>query len=96
MPFSLIGSDKDVQTPDGRMVKGRQYSWGVAEVENDEHCDFKKLRSLLIRTHMLDLIQTTEEVHYEVSILFILPELFYLLFIHLTVQGIPCTANGDS
>ncbi|KAG5518677.1 hypothetical protein PMAC_002646 [Pneumocystis sp. 'macacae'] len=65
MPFSLIGSDKDVQTPDGRVVKGRQYSWGVAEVENDEHCDFKKLRSLLIRTHMLDLIQTTEEVHYE-------------------------------
>ncbi|QSL64923.1 hypothetical protein MERGE_002227 [Pneumocystis wakefieldiae] len=65
MPFALIGSDRDVQTPDGRVVKGRQYSWGVAEVENDEHCDFKKLRSLLIRTHMLDLIQTTEEVHYE-------------------------------
>jgi cell division control protein 12 len=34
-------------------------------VENEEHCDFKKLRSLLIRTHMLDLIQTTEELHYE-------------------------------
>lgn len=34
-------------------------------VENEEHCDFKKLRSLLIRTHMLDLIATTEEGHYE-------------------------------
>lgn len=34
-------------------------------VENEEHCDFKKLRSLLIRTHMLDLITTTEETHYE-------------------------------
>jgi cell division control protein 12 len=34
-------------------------------VENEEHCDFKKLRSLLIRTHMLDLINTTEETHYE-------------------------------
>lgn len=34
-------------------------------VENEEHCDFKKLRSLLIRTHMLDLITTTEEQHYE-------------------------------
>ena len=65
MPFAVIGSDKDVQTADGRVVKGRQYSWGVAEVENEEHCDFKKLRSLLIRTHMLDLIQQTEEVHYE-------------------------------
>lgn len=34
-------------------------------VENEEHCDFKKLRSLLIRTHMLDLISTSEELHYE-------------------------------
>ncbi|CAD6886455.1 unnamed protein product [Tilletia controversa] len=65
MPFSIIGSTQDVQTPDGRAVKGREYLWGVAEVENEEHCDFKKLRSLLIRTHMLDLITTTEELHYE-------------------------------
>ena len=34
-------------------------------VENEAHCDFKKLRSLLIRTHMLDLISTSEELHYE-------------------------------
>ncbi|OMP85255.1 Septin-like protein spn4 [Diplodia seriata] len=65
MPFSVIGSEKDVQTTDGRTVKGRQYAWGVAEVENEEHCDFKKLRAILIRTHMLDLIHTTEENHYE-------------------------------
>ncbi|KAI9479320.1 Septin-domain-containing protein [Coemansia mojavensis] len=65
MPFAIIGSDKEVRTEDGRMVKGRLYPWGVAEVENDQHCDFKKLRSLLIRTHMLDLISTTEEFHYD-------------------------------
>ncbi|KAA6406499.1 MAG: cell division control 12 [Lasallia pustulata] len=66
IPFAVIGSEKDVKIPgDGRVVKGRQYSWGVAEVENEEHCDFKKLRSILIRTHMLDLIHTTEEQHYE-------------------------------
>ncbi|PWY98350.1 putative CDC12-septin [Testicularia cyperi] len=65
MPFSIIGSTEDVKTADGRVVKGREYLWGVAEVENEEHCDFKKLRSLLIRTHMLDLIHTTEELHYE-------------------------------
>jgi len=34
-------------------------------VENEDHCDFKKLRQLLIRTHMLDLISSTEETHYE-------------------------------
>ncbi|KAI0075011.1 septin [Panus rudis PR-1116 ss-1] len=65
MPFSIIGSTQDVTTEDGRTVKGREYLWGIAEVENEEHCDFKKLRSLLIRTHMLDLISTTEELHYE-------------------------------
>ncbi|KAJ1989059.1 Septin spn4 [Coemansia spiralis] len=65
MPFAIIGSDREVKTADGRHVKGRLYPWGVAEVENDQHCDFKKLRSLLIRTHMLDLISTTEEVHYD-------------------------------
>jgi len=36
-----------------------------APVENENHCDFRKLRSLLIRTHMLDLISTTEDSHYE-------------------------------
>ncbi|KAK6905753.1 septin [Kwoniella mangroviensis CBS 8886] len=65
MPFSIIGSTQDVTTPDGRVVKGREYLWGVAEVENEDHCDFKKLRSLLIRTYMLDLITSTEENHYE-------------------------------
>lgn len=65
LPFAVIGSTEDVMTLDGRRVKGRQYSWGCAEVENDDHCDFRKLRSLLIRTHMLDLITTTEELHYE-------------------------------
>jgi cell division control protein 12 len=37
----------------------------VLSVENENHCDFRKLRSCLIRTHMLDLISTTEEIHYE-------------------------------
>ena len=65
MPFAVIGSEKDIKSQNGHMVKGRQYSWGTAEVENEDHCDFKKLRSILIRTHMLDLIHTTEEMHYE-------------------------------
>lgn len=31
MPFSIIGSTDDVKTADGRIVKGREYLWGVAE-----------------------------------------------------------------
>lgn len=31
LPFSIIGSTEDVRTHDGRVVKGREYIWGVAE-----------------------------------------------------------------
>ena len=31
IPFSIIGSTEDVKTPDGRITKGREYMWGVAE-----------------------------------------------------------------
>ncbi len=65
MPFTVIGSEEDVENAQGKIVKGRRYLWGVSEVENEQHCDFRKLRSLLIRTHMLDLILSTEELHYE-------------------------------
>lgn len=64
-PYGIIGSTETVTTVDGRKVRGREYIWGVAEVENDGHCDFNKLRNLLIRTHMIDLITSTEENHYE-------------------------------
>jgi cell division control protein 12 len=31
IPFSIIGSIEDVQTPDGHVIKGREYLWGVAK-----------------------------------------------------------------
>uniref|UniRef100_A0A8I5ZW51 Septin n=1 Tax=Rattus norvegicus TaxID=10116 RepID=A0A8I5ZW51_RAT len=49
----------------GKRVRGRHYPWGVAEVENGEHCDFTILRNMLIRTHMQDLKDVTNNVHYE-------------------------------
>ncbi|KAI0239387.1 Septin spn4 [Massospora cicadina] len=61
MPFAIVGSDRVVQNKSGEEVLGREYPWGVVEVENDEHCDFRKLRNLLIRTNMLDLIMSTDE-----------------------------------
>ncbi|KAI8996879.1 septin [Pilobolus umbonatus] len=64
-PYAVIGSTEVVATPDGRNVRGRPYLWGVAEVENETHCDFKKLRNLLIRTHLIELITSTEDTHYE-------------------------------
>lgn len=34
-------------------------------VENSAHCDFVKLRNMLVRTHMQDLKDVTRETHYE-------------------------------
>lgn len=41
------------------------YPWGIAEVENPDHCDFIFLRNLLIRTHMQDLKDVTNNGLYE-------------------------------
>ncbi|KAJ1925247.1 Cell division control protein 3 [Tieghemiomyces parasiticus] len=65
IPFAIIGSNRDVTTPDGRTVRGRKYPWGVIEVDNEEHNDFVKLRQMLIRTHMEELKDHTSHVLYE-------------------------------
>lgn len=65
MPFAIVGSNNKYENSQGSQVVARKYPWGLVEVENDNHCDFRKLRSLLLRTYLLDLITTTEELHYE-------------------------------
>jgi septin 7 len=49
----------------GKKVRGRQYPWGIIEVENEAHCDFVKLRHMLIRSHMEELKDHTNHVLYE-------------------------------
>ena len=34
-------------------------------VENKDHCDFVLLKSMLINTHMQDLKDCTQDIHYE-------------------------------
>jgi len=64
MPFTVMGSEKEFDV-EGKKVRGRQYPWGTILVENEEHSDFVKLRQLLIRSHMEDLISSTNEGLYE-------------------------------
>ncbi|XP_033028138.1 septin-5-like isoform X1 [Lacerta agilis] len=64
IPFAVIGSNTVVETK-GRRIRGRLYPWGIVEVENPLHCDFVKLRTMLVRTHMQDLKDVTRETHYE-------------------------------
>lgn len=64
IPFAVVGSNTVLEVG-GKKVRGRQYPWGVVEVENPKHSDFNKLRNMLITTHMQDLKDVTEDVHYE-------------------------------
>ncbi|XP_021960056.1 septin-2 isoform X2 [Folsomia candida] len=63
MPFAVAGSTTSIEAK-GKKLRGRVYPWGVVEIENPEHSDFIKLRNMLI-THMQDLQEVTQEVHYE-------------------------------
>ncbi|KAG0675692.1 Cell division control protein 12 [Kluyveromyces marxianus] len=65
MPFAIVGSEDQFDNGSGTKVVARKYPWGLVEVEDDQHCDFRKLRSLLLRTNLLDLILSTQELHYE-------------------------------
>ena len=47
VPFAVCGANTLIEVK-GRKVRGRQYPWGVVEVENPEHCDFIKLRTMLM------------------------------------------------
>ncbi|XP_033216399.1 septin-7 isoform X6 [Belonocnema kinseyi] len=64
VPFAVVGANTVVEQ-DGKKIRGRKYPWGVAEVENLEHCDFIALRNMVIRTHLQDLKDVTNNVHYE-------------------------------
>ncbi|KAI4895320.1 hypothetical protein NFI96_033908 [Prochilodus magdalenae] len=64
LPFAVVGSTEEVNIGN-KMVKARQYPWGVVQVENENHCDFVKLREMLICVNMEDLREQTHTRHYE-------------------------------
>ncbi|XP_023387675.1 septin-8 isoform X1 [Pteropus vampyrus] len=64
LPFAVVGSAEEVKVGN-KLVRARQYPWGVVQVENENHCDFVKLREMLIRVNMEDLREQTHSRHYE-------------------------------
>jgi len=64
LPFAIVGSNTIIEV-DGKSFRGRQYPWGTVNVDELAHCDFMALRTMLIRTHMHDLKDVTNNVHYE-------------------------------
>lgn len=64
LPFAVVGSTDEVKIGN-KMVKARQYPWGTVQVENENHCDFVKLREMLVCVNMEDLREQTHARHYE-------------------------------
>ncbi|XP_037976345.1 septin-2 [Plutella xylostella] len=64
IPFAVVGSTDFVKIG-SKNVRARQYPWGTVQVENESHCDFVKLREMLIRTNMEDMREKTHARHYE-------------------------------
>jgi len=64
IPFAVIGSN-ETMVVNNKKVKVRQYPWGTIQIENEDHCDFVKLREMLVRTNMEDLREKTHDLHYE-------------------------------
>ncbi|XP_034240518.1 septin-2-like isoform X1 [Thrips palmi] len=64
VPFAVVGSTDFVRVGN-KMMRSRQYPWGTVQVENESHCDFVKLREMLIRTNMEDMREKTHMRHYE-------------------------------
>merc|ERR1719209_1138639 len=64
VPFAVVGSNMVIDI-DGKKCRGRKYPWGMVDIENMEHCDFVPLRNMLIRTHLQDLRDVTNYIHYE-------------------------------
>lgn len=64
VPFAVVGSNH-IADVDGVKKRCRKYPWGIVEVENLEHNDYKALRDMIIRTHMIDMLDVTRSVHYE-------------------------------
>jgi septin 6/8/11 len=64
LPFAVVASHDFVRVGN-KQVRARQYPWGTVQVENEGHCDFVRLREMLLRINMEDLRESTHTKHYE-------------------------------
>lgn len=62
LPIAVAASN-DVLEDNGKRQRVRAYPWGRMFIEKDS--EFSLLRDLVLRTHMLTLIDHTNRVHYE-------------------------------
>lgn len=64
LPFAVVASNEFIRIG-SKQIRARQYPWGAVHVENEAHCDFIRLRDMVVRINMENLRETTHSKHYE-------------------------------
>ncbi|KAG8179831.1 hypothetical protein JTE90_020814 [Oedothorax gibbosus] len=64
IPFAVVGSN-DLVVRDGKLVRGRNYPWGIVHVKDENHSDTSSLLKGIIDNNMMDLKEQTHFKHYE-------------------------------
>ncbi|EEB06717.2 septin Spn5 [Schizosaccharomyces japonicus yFS275] len=64
-PFALIGATKGMQSDSKNAIRGREYPWGVINIDDPQHSDFCAFRNFLLYTHAEALIEKTHKVIYD-------------------------------
>lgn len=59
-PFALLSHCQPLRRPDGRETYGREYHWGLCDIQNPAHSDFTLLSKLLIGHFMLPSMKATK------------------------------------
>ena len=52
IPFAIIGSTTSIDL-NGRRIRGREYPWGIIDIQDERYSDFIKLRTFLRYYHFL-------------------------------------------
>lgn len=69
-PFAVVASEqdyeiRDTQTGESKIIKARQYPWGLVDVNNPKYSDFPILKSVILGSHLQDLKDLTHDFLYE-------------------------------
>lgn len=67
-PFAIIGSEDEFEVNDRgttKIIKARQYPWGLVDINNPKYSDFPILKSVLLGSHLQDLKDLTHYFLYE-------------------------------
>lgn len=67
-PFAIISSEDEFEVVENgrtKVIKARQYPWGIIDIMNKEFSDFPVLKSVLLGSHLQDFKDLTHDFLYE-------------------------------